>query len=255
MAEVSQLSGLVQFSVDGHAVKRLRIPLAQDSGTPVHVRFEPGPPKPLPETHQPDDQQEEAPNEEVLNLSAEHVNAIGPPGQSQVEADQLNDDTYVLRGTSPGAYWIEASANRPGTCLGTVTSGGEDLARAPWTAGVNGAGAPIDVVVRTDCAKLTVGLPPMAKSAGEEQSIFVYAVPEFDSMEGIVQADPAEPHLGERSVEIPNMPPGAYRLYAFHSQRSIEFRNPEALERLGAGQEVSLEPNGSANVMVEVANE
>jgi hypothetical protein len=254
-AESNLLSGLVQFSVDGHAVRRLRVPLAQDAGTQVHVRFEPGPPKPVAENNQPEDHSGFVPGDDALTLSAERVNAILPQEQGGAEAERMNENTYVLRAASPGAYWIHAGASRPGTCIGTATAGGEDLSRKPWTVDANGVGAPIDVVVRTDCGKLTVELPAATESAGENQPIFVYAIPEVDSMGGILQAGAAEPQLGENKVEIPNVTPGAYRVFAFHAQRSIEFRNPEALERLGAGQEVTVEANGNASIAVQVANE
>ena len=256
----SRLSGVVQFSVEGHAVRHLHIPLAEDVGTQVHVRYEPGPPKPIPQVQQaedhngPEDLGDFEPSNDVLDLSAERVNTVGPQGRG-LEANRLDEDTYTLRATAPGAYWIQASASQQGTCMGAVTAGGEDLARTPWTADANGVGAPIDVVVRTDCAKLTVELPPATESAGEDRPIFVYAVPEFDSMEGVSQSQPRMYQQGGNTEEIPDLPPGVYRIYAFHKQRSIEYRNPDALERLGPGQEVTLEPNGNASVAIQTVSE
>jgi hypothetical protein len=251
------LSGLVQFSVDGHAVRRLHIPLAEDEGTPVHIRFEPGPPKPvaMPQIQSSGAVDEMVPSDQALNLSAERANSMGPQGQGASEADRINEDTYVLRATAPGAYWIEATTGQPGTCLGTATSAGQNLAETPWSVDMNGVGAPIDVVVRTDCGKLTVELPPASPSPGEDQPIFVYAVPEFNAMEGMLQAEPAEPQLGMQTVELQSLAPGTYRVYAFHSQRSIEYRDLAALELLGQGQEVTVEPNGNATMTIRAVNE
>jgi hypothetical protein len=44
-------------------------------------------------------------------------------------------------------------------------------------------------------------------------------------------------------------------VYAFHSQRSIEYRDLAALELLGQGQEVTVEPNGNATMTIRAVNE
>jgi hypothetical protein len=110
---------------------------------------------------------------------------------------------------------------------------------------------PIDMVLRTDCAKLTVQVPEALteESAGEGANLFIYAVPEFDSVEGLYQGQAQQ--FGERTATIEDMAPGSYRVFAFRAPRSIEFRSAAALDRLGAGQRVTLEPGASGNLVLE----
>jgi len=136
-------------------------------------------------------------------------------------------------------------------CVGAVTAGGQNLARTPWVEGPSGTGIPIDVVLRTDCAKLTVQLPESLPegSAGEGAEVFVYAVADFDSVDGVYEGHAEQ--FGERTATLVDMTPGSYRVYAFRGQRSIEFRNAAALDRLGAGQSVTLAPGGTGNLVLE----
>jgi hypothetical protein len=79
--------------------------------------------------------------------------------------------------------------------------------------------------------------------------VFVYAIPESDSAE-----NPTAGQLmssGNASFTFGLMAPGRYRVYAFYGQKHLEFRTAGALDKLGAGQEVTLEPNGTATLMLE----
>jgi hypothetical protein len=107
------------------------------------------------------------------------------------------------------------------------------------------------VVLRTDCAKLTVQAPPAISAGidGEGPKLYIYAIPEFDSMEGVYQAQ-IEP-FEERAETLQDMVPGRYRVFAFRTPRMIESRNPAALDQLGPGQEVTIAPGGSKNLTIE----
>jgi hypothetical protein len=246
-----ELVGSLEFSVDGQAARNLRVALAQGSSTPVHLRYEPGPPGPV-KVEGPNGEFEElASDAEPLELSAVRVNALSQTAGARAGTTQTGEGAYQLETALPGAYWIQVTRSRPGVCEGAVTAGGQNLARTPWIAGSSGMGIPIDVVMRTDCAKLTVQMPAalLAENSGEGATLYVYAVPEFDSMEGAPESQVEQ--FGERTATIEDMAPGTYRVFAFRTPRSIEYRNPAALDRLGPGQNVTLAPGGKGNLVLE----
>ena len=263
-----EMVGMLDFSVDGRPARNLRVSLAQAPSTPVHLRYQPGPPAPIKHGHQEggqeggqasgqadgrvkeeeDDEDEEG---DPLSLTLARTNSIEQKSETFSEATRSGESTYDLRAPAPGAYWVEAIAARQGVCVGAVTAGGQNLARTPWVEGPSGTGIPIDVVLRTDCAKLTVQLPESLPegSAGEGADVFVYAVADFDSVDGVYEGHAEQ--FGERTATLVDMTPGSYRVYAFRGQRSIEFRNAAALDRLGAGQSVTLAPGGTGNLVLE----
>ncbi len=253
VAKPLQLAGMLDFTVESSPQLHLRVPLAPGLSTPVHLRYEPGPPaKPVAKPGEdPDGEDRGVPD--PLGLWEVRANGAATRADSQQNADKTENDLYELGMTPPGAYWIHASANREGTCLGTVTAGGVNLARAPWIVGSAGTGPPIDAVLRTDCAKLNLQLPAavLEQQIGEIQSLYVYLVPEFDSIEGarnltLRPSDgPAQP--------IDDLTPGAYRVFVFDAPHNLEYQNPAAMEQIaGKGQRVTLQPNGTANLTLEM---
>jgi len=246
-----ELTGLIEFSVDGQAVRNLRVPLAQVVSTPIHLRYEPRPPAPAKAIRQIGEEEEEENGADLVDISATRVIAVSGKGDARAEATESSETTYELETVSPGAYWIHANASRKGVCIGSASAAGQNLARSPWTAGTSGAGAPIDLVVRTDCANLTVQMPLTlpAESSGEGATWYVYAIPEFDSIASVSKGQIEQ--FGDRTATLEDMAPGSYRVFAFRAPQSIEFRNPAALERLGQGEEVTLEPGSNSNLVLE----
>ncbi len=244
----SELSGMINLSVEGHAETRLRVPLGNGAGTPVHVHYEPAAPAP-PNT------QEAAAEEEgegaPVTVAAIRVNGLGAKGDGGVVASTEGGEDAELGKLSPGRYWMGATTNRRGTCLGAVTSGGQSLAHTPWVAGPSGTGQAIEVVVRTDCATLKLQLAGglNGEIPGEDPTLYYYVIPTFDFVgelrEGALQSS------GDRTASLEYLTPGTYRVYTFSTPREIEFQNPEAMERLGGqSQEVTLEPGGNASLVV-----
>jgi hypothetical protein len=121
----------------------------------------------------------------------------------------------------------------------------------PWTASPTGQGAPIDVVLRTDCAKLTVQMPASFAAArpGQGAAWYVYAVPQFDSITGITAGQIEQ--FSNRSATLLDLTPGPYRLYAFPAPRSVDSRSPSALDAWGPGQSVNLEPGADVTLVLE----
>ena len=252
------LIGVLDFSVDGAAVKTLRVPLAHAVKTTVHLSYQPAPPAPVtagpPRRDDEDDGEREeasAPDFDLLQLSGTRANSFGQNSDSTVSATQVDVSTYELDPATPGSYRIHASASGNHLCVGVVTAAGQDLAQAPWIAGPSGAGTPIDVVLRTDCAKLTVQLPATlaANTGGEGTTWYVYAVPQFNTVDDLSQVQIRQ--FGEPTATFEDLTPGTYRIFAFPAPRSIEFHNPAALDRLGQGQLITLAPRDNTNLLLE----
>lgn len=109
------------------------------------------------------------------------------------------------------------------------------------------------MVLRTDCAKLSLQLPAglQGEGTGEDLAFYIYVVPEFDAVasvrDGVVQT------FAERSETLDDMTPGTYRVFSFATPQALEYRTTGALDQLnGQGQEVALSPGGSVNLVLEI---
>jgi hypothetical protein len=245
-----EMVGSLDFSMEGQPARDLRLAMAPSPFTAAHFRYEPGPPSPI--ERNPQDGREEGPDEnDPLTFSVTPAHVVSAGQGIPMEATATGPGVYELEAVAPGAYWLQVNADRPGVCVGSVTAGGQDLARVPWIAGASGTGAPIDVVLRTDCGKLTVQLPPglEADSDGESANASVYVIPEFDSMSGDYQSQISR--SGNGAETIADVTPGPYRVFAFRSPRTIEWRNPAALDRLGPGQRVTIGPHGEVSAVLK----
>jgi hypothetical protein len=155
--------------------------------------------------------------------------------------------------TMPGSYWVHTSIGRKGLCEASFTAGGANLAREPVTLGLSGSMAPMELVLRDDCASLTLSLPPSlaAPASGEEPFYTIYVVPEFD-FTGDVQPSTLHPSTGG-SVTLDNLTPGSYRIHTFIGSARLEYRNPTALATLSnPGQQVTLSPGSANNLVLEI---
>jgi hypothetical protein len=230
--------GSVEFSVDRQPQRGVRLSLLPSSPTLIHYHYEPAPPKPRPASDDEDDDDSSDP----LDVAATAVHSVSTRDYLPPEAGVVDKSTYALDPTAPGAYWIHPSLKESGVCIGAVTAGGEDLATASWSAGPSGSGAPIDAVLRTDCANLKLVLPQAAsgESAGDDDCLYLYAIPLFPSAQDAARAQ-IQP-LSDPTVELDDLPPGPYRVFLFRSPRSIAYREPGALDALGSGQDITLQP-------------
>jgi hypothetical protein len=248
----TDIAGLLDFAVEGHAQTHLRIPLAPGVSTPIHVRYEPS----RPAARQPEisGREEDGSDEaEPLGILFTRANGIIGRGETGPAASKKDADLDEVDMAPPGAYWMHGTAEATGVCLGEVTAGGENLARTPWIAGTGGTGPPIEVVLRTDCSKLNMQLPAgvLAESAGEMPALFVYVVPEFDSIADIrdLTADPSD----SPTLTAEDLTPGAYRVFIFPTRQDLEYRNPAAMRRIAdKGQPVTLSPGATTNLVLEL---
>ncbi len=249
-AQVSRdRSGVLNFGIEGNADRGLRLGLSAAAQTPVYLHFEPGPPSAETRAALKEGMGERMP----LDLSAVPVTGLSHGEAALASVFPIDEQRYAIAATAPGGYWLQASTGMPGACLGDVTSAGQDLAAQPWVAGPSGAGAAVDVVLRTDCAKLTLQMAAnlAVESAGEGTIYYIYAVPEFSSLAGVSTARLEQ--FADRTVTLEGLTPGRYRVYTFRTPRKLEFRNPEAMNQLGVGREITLEPRTDSRLVIEEA--
>ena len=105
-----------------------------------------------------------APVQVMLHRNAASASHPGPVSVMVSPAGGWTDDNMVSEFASgdvsgplepaftrPGAYWVRTQ-NQPGLCVESVTAGGIDLAREPVVIGLSGSTAPIELMLRDDCA-------------------------------------------------------------------------------------------------------
>jgi hypothetical protein len=240
--------GSISFSVEGQPRRELRVALGAAISTPVRIRYEPRPPaRTRPASRGREEELGDREPAEAVTIVASRVGALTNEAAIAEEADASGQ--LRIAPQAPGPYWLEINGRRAGTCLGSATVTGQNLARVPWTVGASGAGSPIDVVVRTDCAKLKVLLPASvaADVPGERTRFHIYAVPRFDSV-GVVPEIQTE----SADAEFEELTPGSYRVFVTRVPVVVDAHNPASPERLGSGKDVDVAPDSETSVVLEV---
>jgi hypothetical protein len=177
--------------------------------------------------------------------------------QFDPNADPSAETTTGTVDAMPGRYWVEANSWNE-TYVSSVSSGGVDLATNPLTISPDSSNAPIEVVLRNDVGTINVQINGQASgesgadagsSVGEVPHIYIYAIPLYATASSNIQ-----PNLGANGqFQIPNLPPGSYRVVACDSDQELEFHTAEGLAAwAGKGQVVTVEPGGTASVQVDV---
>jgi hypothetical protein len=162
-----------------------------------------------------------------------------------------SENQWIIRSIPPGSYRTQMQS--PGSYVASATWGGTDLLRHPIVVGTDGAGTPIEVVLRSDGAVVsgTVreaqqdNLPGAKDALPASNGAFVYFVPTSDS-EGQFRTTRAM--NGQFSMGL--IPPGTYRVLAFASeQKELDFRNPVEMRKYESkGLVLSLAPNQHENL-------
>jgi hypothetical protein len=232
-------AGLLEFAVEGKPLKTRRVSLGPQRPAPVEVTMLRG-----------GTGTASSSGSEIVvlaNLASGWVDdgmasafASGPVGSPL-------DATYTV----PGSYWLHAQIPQKGFCEGSFTAGGASLAHEPVRVALGGTTAPLSLAVRRDCAELTLRLPAtvMAFGTGEEPNYTAWVVPDFDFTQNLTGTT-LRPTSGD-SVTVSGLTPGNYHVYVFAGPHSLEYHNREALAAL-KGQAVTLEPEGTAELILEV---
>ena len=244
--DAAPLTGQVEFSVVGHDVSKLRIPLLAQHTNPLQVTVTRSGAQPPP-----------------------GISSSGESGAIVVTLSEAGDSltsglvSLYAEGTAPGelkttfietgSYWAHTSITQHGLCLASFTAGGANLAREPLVIGPAGVTAPLLLTLRDDCASLTLTLPAAgaALAPGEERWYTVYVVPDFDSTDNVVPQT-LRPSSGG-TVTLEGLTPGSYHVYTFAASVVLEYHNPAALAALPTpGQAITLSPVTTSNLVLEV---
>jgi hypothetical protein len=241
--DAEPFTGSVEFSLAGHALSNLRIPMSPARGGPVQTTVDRSEPQPSGQNGM-----------VMVILSQAGSQSGGWINDGMVSAYATGsapgplETTYTL----PGSYWVHTHVSQKGLCEASFTAGGANLAREPLAVGPSGATAPLALTLRDGCARLTLSLPQSmaAQASGEEPFYTVYAVPDFDSTVDVEPVTLRSSTGGTFTLE--DLTPGNYHVYTFPAPVRLEYRNPAALAALpNPGQAVTLSPGASSSLVLE----
>ncbi|MGA2218226.1 MAG: hypothetical protein ABSG51_09075 [Terracidiphilus sp.] len=239
------VSGSVEFSVEGHAITGLSIPLGPTPTVSVvlrYVRNDAGQVSSVPV----------ASPMEMVNLTLDRADGMpSPQGDGVLTIDGAQDSLELT--AQPGAYWLNTTLPRRGWCAGPLTGGGVNLARDPFTVMLASPPPPLELTLRDDCATLTLTLPAAmaAFGPGEEPFYTVYVVPDFDTTTNIPPMT-MHPSSGA-TLTLDTLTPGNYHVCIFDSPVHLEYRNSTVMAALpSSGQAVTLTPGVTSALTLEV---
>jgi hypothetical protein len=239
-------AGAAEFTVAGHAVNGLHVPVGPQQTAVVHLRL----------VHNTDSPNAAATFStsaatQLVNLNLEQANGASMNGGENVSSMSSQADSISFT-TEPGSYWLSASITQKGLCLGAFTAGGVNLAREPLSLSLATSPPPMELTLRDDCGTLILSLPGALAAflPGEEPFYIVYVVPDFDTVQDI---PPMTIHASSGpTLTVDDLAPGSYHVYAFDSPVHLEYRDPSALAALpNAGQQVTVGAGATANLALE----
>jgi hypothetical protein len=237
------MSGSVEFTVSGHALPNLRIPLSPSRTGEVQFNFvHSASSGPAPAPAQP----------RSIVVTASQAAGLFADGAANALAQGDGSGPMETSFLPPGQYWVHTLFAQKGICEESFTAGGANLAREPLVLSLSGASAPMELTVRDDCAKLSLSLPAALAgiSTGEEPFYTVYVVPDFESTAD-VEPLTLRPTSGA-TVTVDGLTPGSYHVYTFLRPVALEYRNRDVLASLpDPGQEVTLSPGATSNLVLE----
>jgi hypothetical protein len=237
------LIGSADFSVAGHALSNVRVPLSNPRSSSVQLKIN--------RTASPSAQTGAAQNEEI-QVTASQTGGLLSDGAINLFARGADSGPMAASSLPPGAYWVHTQIPQRGLCEESFTAGGVNLAREPLVLGLSGATAPLELTLRDDCAKLTLSLaaPFAGLVPGEEPFETVFVVPDFDSTVD-VQPVTLRPSSGG-SVTLEGLTPGSYHVYTFNRPVELEYHDPAVLASLpNPGQQVTLSPGATSSLVLE----
>jgi len=240
----SIVTGFVEFSVDGHAVANLRIPLSTPPAWQIHVRA-------LRTTAQSGTAASRGLQSQVT-VTATGIEASPDGAGNDIIAEDAGPDLLELTSGGLGPVWVSAQVNDRSLCVDSFTAGGVNLAREQLNVAIAAVPPPMELTLRDDCAKLTLQLPQALATfvPGDEPFYTVYVVPDFDTTADVPPMT-VHPSSGA-TLTIDGLTPGNYHVYHFDRPVRLEYRNPAALAALPSpGQAVTLSAGATSNLVLE----
>jgi hypothetical protein len=237
-------AGLVDFSVAGHAIANLRIPIAEVRPSPVEVT--------LARTTAASPESGSQPASNVILTLTQTGGSTGD-GITSMYAQGRIDSPLRMIYTPPGQYWLHTNVPDKQVCESSVMAGGVNLAREPLAVGPGGTTATVSLSLRDDCASLALSLPAVlsAQTSGEEPFLTVYVVPDFDSTADVIPQT-LRASTGGR-VTIHGLTPGDYHVYSFNKPMSLAYHNKDVLAALADhAQPVELSSGATSSLVLEV---
>jgi len=246
ISEPALFSGFTEFSVEGHTVANLRIPLAPDSGFPIHLRI-------VRTTKQSSANASQPLYFMVTVRGTDAGEALTGNDRGEPIAVDAGLDLLQLRSTGPGPHWLSTEVNDRNLCVDSFNAGAINLAREPLNVALGSSPPPMELTLRDDCAKLALTLPLMLSQflPGDEPFYTVYIVPDFDTT---VDIPPMNMHPSSgATLTVDGLTPGSYHVYAFNHPVRLEYRNPAVLAALPTpGQTVTLSAGATSSLVLEV---
>lgn len=238
------LNGQVDFSVAGHAVSNLRVPLSAIHASPVQVSLiRSGVPAARSGAT--------LEGSDVVFLTVSQTGGSISDEMVSGYAEGPVSGPLNVAPVQPGSYWAHTSLANKAYCEGSLTAGGANLAREPLVVGLTGPAAPVSLALRSDCASLTLSVPATMgiPLVGEEPSYTVYVVPDFDTTEDVIPETLRASTGG--TVTLDGLTPGSYHVYTFARPVELAYRNAETMAALqNPGQAVTLSPGAKADLVV-----
>lgn len=236
------ITGSTEFAVSGHALSNLRVVLANSAAGLVQLRI-----------NRSASAQTTAVQDEEVHVTVSQDGGLFSDGAmnmlaSGTETEGLQPSNLVQSGT----YWVHTQLAQRSLCEESFTGGGINLAREPLVLSSSAGQAPLDLTLRNDCAKLTLSLPATLAGAspGEEPSLTVFAVPDFDTTEDVLPVTLRA--STSTTVTLEGLTPGSYHVYAFSQPVQLEYKNRAVLAALpNPGQQVTLTPGATGSLVVE----
>ncbi len=239
------VAGQVEFTVAGHPVTGLRIPMGPPPAASIHLRLVHSAEIPVSGAF--------AANNALDLVSLAIDLADGIPQNSFDSVWSMDNGADSITFTAqPGAYWLSAFLARRSVCAGAFTGGGLNLAREPLVMSLAAAPPPMELTLSDECATLALSLPPDLATflPGEEPFYTVYVVPDFDTVQDVPPMT-VHPSSGP-TLNIDGLTPGSYHIYTFDSPVHLEYRNPAVMAALGVGgQQVTLSAGATATLTLE----
>ncbi|MGA2049400.1 MAG: carboxypeptidase regulatory-like domain-containing protein [Terracidiphilus sp.] len=239
------LAGSTEFTVAGHAVTGLRVPLGPPQTASVRLRLVhtgEGPPNAVLSGNN---------ATEFVNLGLDAADGIPLNGGDSVWSMDNAPDTISFT-AQPGLYWLNVFLPRKGVCAGSFNAGSFNLAHEPLPMSLAASPPPMEFTLSDDCGTMALTLPPTLAGflPGEEPFYTVYVVPDFDTVQTLPPMT-MHPSSGA-TLSLDGLAPGSYHVYMFDSPVHLEYRNPAALSALPvAGQPVTVSAGATSNLVLE----